>query len=182
MMMLKTSQRTGIGGLDDVSKRRNRCQMRFKVRINVGEHDSLKKNQITTRAVEALDGFDTEWNGRSEQVPKPTEDKCLENGVSVENEKLSSLDPELISRLRRQCLNITSEIKIGRRGVAPGIVHQIGNRWRTNEIVKIRSHGRHAANMKKLAEDLEKKTEGIIIHRTGSVIYIWHGHIPKAVS
>lgn len=95
--------------------------------------------------------------------------------ASPENVLMETVDSSRLSWLRRQALSIKQEIKLGRRGVSRGVVDQIKNRWRTAEIVKVRCHGRPATNMKSLASELETSSGGIIIQRTGGVIYLWRG-------
>lgn len=55
------------------------------------------------------------------------------NPTAMES-KLDSIPPEILKELRRKALAMKDVIKLGRRGVAPGLVSQIKNRWKTSEV------------------------------------------------
>lgn len=64
-------------------------------------------------------------------------------------------------------------IKVGRRGACEDTVNHIKNRWNTSNVVKLHCSGRPSHNMKQLANDLESKTGGTIIFRSGGSIILY---------
>lgn len=53
---------------------------------------------------------------------------------SSEGGKLDQIPIEKLKALRKLGLSMKDVIKLGRRGVAPSVVVQIQNRWRTSEV------------------------------------------------
>lgn len=63
-------------------------------------------------------------------------------------------------------------IKVGRRGACDDIVEHIRKRWNTSKVVKLHCSGKPSHNMKELANDIEMKTKGIILFRSGGTIIL----------
>lgn len=63
-------------------------------------------------------------------------------------------------------------IKVGRRGACDTLVVQIQKRWNTSKIVKLHCSGKPSNNMKQLAIELEDKTKGVVIFRSGGTIIL----------
>jgi len=63
-------------------------------------------------------------------------------------------------------------IKVGRRGVSEELVRHIWNKWNTSSVVKLHCSGKHANDMKKLANELEIQTKGKVIFRSGGTVII----------
>ncbi|KAJ7567231.1 hypothetical protein O6H91_02G137800 [Diphasiastrum complanatum] len=93
--------------------------------------------------------------------------------------------PEL-RRLRTLGIRLEKRLKIGRLGVTDGIVAGIHERWRNSEIVKVKCEGASALNMRKIHQDLERKTGGLVIWRSGGAAMVYRGEdysgpAPKAM-
>lgn len=80
-----------------------------------------------------------------------------------------------LKALRRQGLELTDRIKLGRKLVAPGVVQQIFNRWNTVEVAKLRCEGKAGYNMKLIVERLEAGTGGVVIHKAGGTVLLYRG-------
>jgi RNA-binding protein YhbY len=100
---------------------------------------------------------------------------CLTLPLPARPSSIEDLPPARLKALRRMALEVRDVIKVGRRGVSAGLISQIHNRWRTSEVARLYCHGRPAADMKALADALQKATSGVVIHRSGGSIYVWRG-------
>ncbi|KAL4433090.1 hypothetical protein ABPG77_006517 [Micractinium sp. CCAP 211/92] len=87
----------------------------------------------------------------------------------------ASLPPERLKQLRRDGLALKDVIKMGRRGAADGLAKQVQQRWNTSEVARLHCHGKHAANMKLLVQQLEEATGGIVVHRAGGTVLLYRG-------
>ncbi|KAL4428246.1 hypothetical protein ABPG75_002335 [Micractinium tetrahymenae] len=87
----------------------------------------------------------------------------------------ASLPPERLKQLRRDGLALKDVIKIGRRGPAEGLARQVQQRWNTSEVARLHCHGKHAANMKLLVQQLEEATGGTVVHRAGGTVLLYRG-------
>ena len=63
-------------------------------------------------------------------------------------------------------------IKVGRRGVCDDLVEHIQKRWNTSRVVKLHCSGKRANDMKTLACELEERTGGSVLFRSGGTIII----------
>ncbi|KAK9828915.1 hypothetical protein WJX72_002774 [[Myrmecia] bisecta] len=95
--------------------------------------------------------------------------------VTLPSARRDALPKAKVKRLVTEGLKITTPIKLGRKGVWEDLVFQIRNRWRTSEVVRLYCHGKHAANMRVVAEQLEKQSGGIIVQRAGGTILLYRG-------
>ncbi|CAM6017221.1 unnamed protein product [Sphagnum balticum] len=118
-----------------------------------------------------------EWNSR--------EEFAAEKKARVKPPTMAELTiPEdELKRLRNLGLLVRRRLKIGRLGVTPGIVDAIHEGWRTEEIIKVKCDGPPALNMKKTHEDLESRTGGLVIWRSGGAAVVYRGknYVPPSV-
>lgn len=68
-----------------------------------------------------------------------------------------------------------SRTKIKGAGVTKEIVDLIHEKWRTEEVVRLKCEGPSALNMKRMHEILERKTGGLVIWRSGSSLSLYRG-------
>ncbi|KAJ0974046.1 hypothetical protein J5N97_016011 [Dioscorea zingiberensis] len=80
-----------------------------------------------------------------------------------------------LRRLRHLALRIKSKVRIKGRGVTNMVVDAIHEKWRTEEVVRIKCEGVVTYNMKRVHEDLERKTGGLVIWRSGASISLYRG-------
>lgn len=64
-------------------------------------------------------------------------------------------------------------VKVGRRGACDTLVEHIQKRWNTTKVVKLHCYGKPSNNMKELANEIEKKTRGTVIFRSGGTIILY---------
>lgn len=80
-----------------------------------------------------------------------------------------------LRRLRSVGISIDKKLKVGKAGITEGIVNGIHERWRRSELVKIKCEDLCRMNMKRTHEILERKTGGLVIWRSGSIIILYRG-------
>lgn len=80
-----------------------------------------------------------------------------------------------LRRLRVLALRTKNKTKIGGAGVTQEMVKIIRDKWKSSEIVKLKIEGAPALNMKQMHETLERKTGGLVIWRSGSLVALYRG-------
>eukprot|EP00262_Sarcandra_glabra_P019962 TRINITY_DN777_c0_g1_i4.p1 TRINITY_DN777_c0_g1~~TRINITY_DN777_c0_g1_i4.p1 ORF type:complete len:893 (-),score=210.46 TRINITY_DN777_c0_g1_i4:189-2867(-) len=80
-----------------------------------------------------------------------------------------------LRRLRHLAIRTKQKTKIGGAGVTQAIVDVIRDKWKTNEVVRLKCEGAPALNMKRMHEILERKTGGLVIWRSGSSVSLYRG-------
>ncbi|XP_077212393.1 CRM-domain containing factor CFM3, chloroplastic/mitochondrial-like [Tasmannia lanceolata] len=83
-------------------------------------------------------------------------------------------EPEL-RRLRNYALRMKERMKVGAAGITQAVVDEIHDKWREEEVVKIKFEGPPALNMKRTHEVLERRTGGLVIWRCGSSLVLYRG-------
>ncbi|XP_015082038.1 CRM-domain containing factor CFM3, chloroplastic/mitochondrial [Solanum pennellii] len=109
----------------------------------------------------------------NESVRLPWEGDKLRKSNAELAEKLM---PEAqLKRLRNAALRMVERIKVGSGGVTQELVDSIQNKWKVDEIVKLRFEGAPSHNMKRTHDILEHRTGGLVIWRSGSSIVLYRG-------
>ncbi|XP_068647810.1 CRM-domain containing factor CFM3, chloroplastic/mitochondrial [Aristolochia californica] len=80
-----------------------------------------------------------------------------------------------LRRLQNVALRMKERVKVGVTGITQTVLDEINDKWKTEEVVKIKFEGPTAVNMKRTHETLEKKTGGLVIWRSGSSVVIYRG-------
>ncbi|KAL5206125.1 hypothetical protein ABZP36_034334 [Zizania latifolia] len=83
-------------------------------------------------------------------------------------------EPEL-RRLRDVALRMEERMRVGPGGVTQVIVDSIHQKWRVDEVVKLRFEGPPSLNMKRTHGILEDRTGGIVIWRSGRSVVLYRG-------
>ncbi|WOL06537.1 hypothetical protein Cni_G15271 [Canna indica] len=86
-----------------------------------------------------------------------------------------TIPPGELKRLRREGVRLQKRLKVGKAGITEGIVNGIHERWRRSELVKIMCEDLCRMNMKRTHEILERKTGGLVVWRSGSIIILYRG-------
>ncbi|KAJ0985467.1 hypothetical protein J5N97_003823 [Dioscorea zingiberensis] len=132
--------------------------------------------------------IDSGWSTPAHPVPEPgttisrqhdywkkkmrAETWLPENAPSVAELTLSSAE---LRRLRGEGIRLQKRLKVGKAGITEGIVNGIHERWQRSELVKIRCEDLCRMNMKRTHEILERKTGGLVVWRSGSIIILYRG-------
>ncbi|KAJ1276086.1 hypothetical protein BS78_05G187200 [Paspalum vaginatum] len=80
-----------------------------------------------------------------------------------------------LRRLRHAAMRIKSRTKVGGAGVTREIVEKIREKWKTDEVVRVKVTGAPALNMRLFHEILERKTGGLVIWRSGTSVSLYRG-------
>lgn len=80
-----------------------------------------------------------------------------------------------LKRLRNVALRMKERIKVGAAGVTEALVDAIHDKWKIDEVVKLKFEGAPSLNMKRIHEVLESKTRGLLIWRSGSSVVLYRG-------
>ncbi|TVU03064.1 hypothetical protein EJB05_51392, partial [Eragrostis curvula] len=80
-----------------------------------------------------------------------------------------------LRRLRHAAMRVKSRIKVGGPGVTREVVEKIREKWRTEEVVRVKVSGTPALNMRLFHEILERKTGGLVIWRSGTSVSLYRG-------
>ncbi|KAK6278911.1 hypothetical protein POUND7_019178 [Theobroma cacao] len=80
-----------------------------------------------------------------------------------------------LRRLRNLTFRTKSKVRIKGAGVTQELVDTIHEKWKTEEIVRLKIEGAPALNMKRMHEILERKTGGLVIWRSGTSVSLYRG-------
>ncbi|CAL5337016.1 unnamed protein product [Camellia sinensis] len=80
-----------------------------------------------------------------------------------------------LKRLRNVALRMAERIKVGAAGVTKALVDSIHDKWKEDEVVKLKFEGLPTLNMKRIHETLESRTGGLVIWRSGSSVVLYRG-------
>ncbi|KMS96826.1 hypothetical protein BVRB_8g199040 [Beta vulgaris subsp. vulgaris] len=80
-----------------------------------------------------------------------------------------------LKRLRNVALRMKERIKVGAAGVTQVLVEEIHDKWKIDEVVKLKFEGPSMLNMKRIHDVLESKTGGLVIWRSGSSVVLFRG-------
>ncbi|XP_058073923.1 CRM-domain containing factor CFM3A, chloroplastic/mitochondrial-like isoform X6 [Magnolia sinica] len=91
-------------------------------------------------------------------------------------------EPEL-HRLRNVALRMKERMKVGAAGITQAVVDEIHDKWKEEEVVKIKFEGPPALNMKRTHEVLEILTGGTLVSRNKDYIVFYRGNdfLPPAM-
>ncbi|KAJ6381918.1 hypothetical protein OIU77_030552 [Salix suchowensis] len=80
-----------------------------------------------------------------------------------------------LKRLRNVALRMLERIKVGATGITQDLVDAIHEKWKLDEVVKLKFEWPLSCNMKRTHEILESRTGGFIIWRSGSSVVLYRG-------
>ncbi|XP_022960925.1 CRM-domain containing factor CFM3, chloroplastic/mitochondrial [Cucurbita moschata] len=86
-----------------------------------------------------------------------------------------------LRRLRNISLRMLERIEVGVAGITQELVDTIHEKWKVDEVVKLKFEGPLTVNMKRAHETLENRTGGLVVWRSGSMIVLYRGmtyHLP----
>ncbi|XP_022147610.1 CRM-domain containing factor CFM3, chloroplastic/mitochondrial [Momordica charantia] len=152
------------------------------VRLNVlpaiEERSASSENfvQSVSSGNDCSDPVDLPWKREprrnSEEADKRRSKTILAEQMLPEHE---------LRRLRNVSLRMLERIEVGVAGITQELVDTIHEKWKVDEVVKLKFDGPLIVNMKRAHETLENKTGGLVIWRSGSMIVLYRGmtyHLP----
>ncbi|XP_042051021.1 CRM-domain containing factor CFM3, chloroplastic/mitochondrial-like [Salvia splendens] len=109
---------------------------------------------------------------RKNSVETVTKDRFRDRKtVSAER----SIPEHELKRLRNVSLRMVERIKVGAAGVTQALVYEIHDKWKDEEVVKLKFEGPPSKNMKRTHDFLESRTGGLVIWRSGSSVVLYRG-------
>ncbi|GAB2291835.1 hypothetical protein Dimus_026086 [Dionaea muscipula] len=101
-----------------------------------------------------------------------------EEGCEAKNVKLAekTVPEHELKRLRDLSLRMKERFKVGGEGVSQALVGAIHDKWKIDEVVKLKFEGPlAAANMRRIHQLLEERTRGLVIWSSGSSLVLFRG-------
>ncbi|KAI4344523.1 hypothetical protein L6164_011740 [Bauhinia variegata] len=113
------------------------------------------------------------WQRVKEVEPHDGDERRRRRSNTDLAEKL--LPEHELQRLRNIALRMMERFRVGVAGVTQELVDSIHEKWKLDEVVKLKFEGPLAANMKRAHEMLESKTGGLVVWRSGSSVVLYRG-------
>ncbi|KAJ0798063.1 putative RNA-binding, CRM domain, YhbY-like superfamily [Helianthus annuus] len=111
---------------------------------------------------------------RRERVPWEREKDLFQSNSNTP--LAEKLIPEFeLKRLRNKAGRMVERFRVGAAGVTQELVESIHDKWKTDEVVKLKFKGPSTMNMKRIHESLESRTGGLVIWRSGSSVVLFRG-------
>eukprot|EP00262_Sarcandra_glabra_P001460 TRINITY_DN1157_c1_g1_i1.p1 TRINITY_DN1157_c1_g1~~TRINITY_DN1157_c1_g1_i1.p1 ORF type:complete len:837 (-),score=186.18 TRINITY_DN1157_c1_g1_i1:389-2899(-) len=88
--------------------------------------------------------------------------------------ELTIEDSEL-KRLRRDGIVLRERISVAKAGITQAVLEKIHDTWRKSELVRLKFHETLAHDMKTAHEIVERRSGGLVIWRSGSVMVVYRG-------
>ncbi|KAL8465870.1 hypothetical protein ACS0TY_035113 [Phlomoides rotata] len=88
--------------------------------------------------------------------------------------ELTIADEEL-RRLRRMGMTLRERVSVPKAGTTGAVLEKIHQKWRKCELVRLKFHEELAHDMKTAHEIVERRTGGLVIWRSGSVMVVYRG-------
>ncbi|KAL6848984.1 hypothetical protein ACP4OV_021567 [Aristida adscensionis] len=86
-----------------------------------------------------------------------------------------TIEDEELRRLRRLGMTLRDRITVPKAGVTQAVTEKIHDAWRKSELVRLKFHEDLAHDMKTGHELVERRTGGLVIWRSGSVMVVYRG-------
>ncbi|KAK7358280.1 hypothetical protein VNO77_00207 [Canavalia gladiata] len=138
---------------------------------STGDDDFLRREWI--RSDETLLPWDKEEEEEEEvEVEKELKKKKKLRAPSVAEQ---TLHEEEIRRLRALGMRLKEKVTVPKAGLTQAVLDKIHHRWRSNELVRLKFHELLAQNMKLAHQIVERRTGGLVIWRSGSIMWVYRG-------
>ncbi|XP_071901813.1 CRM-domain containing factor CFM3, chloroplastic/mitochondrial-like [Coffea arabica] len=144
--------------------------------------DLLKRDWVRPDMMLVEDGEDADstllpWEKEELAAAAEAEEGVLGKRRTPKAPTLAELtieDGEL-RRLRRMGMTLRERINVAKAGVTGEVLEKIHDKWRKNELVRLKFHESLAHDMKTAHEIVERRTRGLVIWRSGSVMVVYRG-------
>ncbi|KAL8094250.1 hypothetical protein AgCh_035952 [Apium graveolens] len=86
-----------------------------------------------------------------------------------------TIEDEELRRLRRVGMSVRERVSVAKAGVTGAVLEKIHDQWRKSELVRLKFHESLARDMRTAHEIVERRTGGLVIWRSGSVMMVYRG-------
>lgn len=93
-----------------------------------------------------------------------------------------TIEDEELRRLRRLGMFLRERISVPKAGITQAVLEKIHDKWRKEELVRLKFHEVLAHDMKTAHEIVERRTGGLVLWRSGSVMVVYRGSNYKGPS
>ncbi|CAH9143919.1 unnamed protein product [Cuscuta epithymum] len=87
-----------------------------------------------------------------------------------------TIKDEELRRLRRDGMSLREKINIPKAGVTGAVLEKIHQKWQKGELVRLKFHEALAHDMKTAHRIVERRTNGLVIWRSGSFMLVYRGN------
>ncbi|KAM7482996.1 hypothetical protein LguiB_007579 [Lonicera macranthoides] len=138
--------------------------------------DWIRPDTILNENDEDEDDSVFPWE-RKEDYVKEKEDVNRGKKRPVKAPTLAELtmEDEELRRLRRIGMTVRERVSVPKAGITGAVLEKIHDQWRKSELVRLKFHETLARDMKTAHEIVERRTRGLVIWRSGSVMMVFRG-------
>ncbi|KAK8569450.1 hypothetical protein V6N13_046503 [Hibiscus sabdariffa] len=86
-----------------------------------------------------------------------------------------TIEDEELRRLRRMGMYLRERINVPKAGITKAVLDKIHDKWRKEELVRLKFHEFLAVDMRTAHEIVERRTGGLVIWKSGSVMVVYRG-------
>lgn len=124
------------------------------------------------------------WEREEEKVEESGKARRRERKTVAKAPTLAELtiEDEELRRLRRMGMVVRERISIPKAGLTKEVLENIHFKWRKEEVVRLKFHEVLAHDMKTAHEIVERRTGGLVIWKSGSVMVVYRGSNYKGPS
>ncbi|CAJ2676150.1 unnamed protein product [Trifolium pratense] len=121
-----------------------------------------------------------EWL-RPDEAVIPSENEVVHQQQLTKKKKKNEviaapcLAKEELSRLRKIGIHLKEKVSIPQSGLTRSVLQKIHDQWKNNELVKLKFHDLLAHNMNLAHHIVQHRTGGLVIWRSGSVMWVYRG-------
>ncbi|KAI5382904.1 hypothetical protein KIW84_070352 [Lathyrus oleraceus] len=109
------------------------------------------------------------------QVDQHQQEKVFKKKKKKNEAMTPCLSEEELTRLRTIGMHLKEKISIPKSGLTRPVLHKIHHRWNNNELVKLKFHEFLSQNMNLAHNIVLRRTGGLVIWRSGSVMWVYRG-------
>ncbi|KAK4280804.1 hypothetical protein QN277_012377 [Acacia crassicarpa] len=109
-------------------------------------------------------------------------DELEESGLRLKKRKVKlptmaelTLEEQELRRLRRVGMEVRDRISVPKAGLTQAVLDKIHDKWRKEEVVRLKFHEVLARDMKTAHAIVECRTKGLVIWRSGSLMMVYRG-------
>uniref|UniRef100_A0A7C9AW45 CRM domain-containing protein n=1 Tax=Opuntia streptacantha TaxID=393608 RepID=A0A7C9AW45_OPUST len=86
-----------------------------------------------------------------------------------------TIEESELKRLRREGMMLRDKVNVPKAGLTQAVLEKIHNKWRKSELVRLKFHEELAHDMKTAHILVERRTCGLVLWRSGSVMVVYRG-------
>ncbi|KAJ9677006.1 hypothetical protein PVL29_022147 [Vitis rotundifolia] len=125
--------------------------------------------------IEDEDDMILPWERGEERQEEEGDGRLKRRAVRAPTLAELTIEDEELRRLRRLGMTIRERINVPKAGITQAVLGKIYEKWRKEELVRLKFHEALAHDMKTAHEIVERRTGGLVTWRSGSVMVVFRG-------